>query len=141
MKTLLFLAGLLSVPALAVAQQAVPGTGPAVVKWHNASHTAYFGDPAEWARFQMLLSTEEFREIRQGSEGQTSLRVEGDHLILTGCMVPACNSTRAGLAVAVDTGDALAVIWQRDRQPRIFGAQLAGLPPALRALAESGALE
>lgn len=137
----LLVAALISAPALALAQQVAPSAGPAVTKWHQSSHAAYFGDPMEWARFQMLLTTEEFREIRQGSEGQTKVRVEGDHLILTGCMVPACTSTRAGIAVAVDTGETLAVIWQRDREPRIFGAKLAGLPPALRTLAEDGAIE
>lgn len=125
----------------AATQQIGPQAGAAVTKWHEAEHTTYFGDPMEWARFQTLLTTEEFREIRQGSEGQTRVRVDGDHLILTGCMIPACTSTRAGIAVAVDTGEPVAVIWQRDREPRVFGAKITSLPAPLRALAENGALE
>lgn len=125
----------------ALAQQYLPQAGPAVTKWHGTGHDAYFGDPMEWARFQTLLTTDEFREIRQGSEGRTQVRVVGDHLVLTGCLVPACTSTRTGLAVAVETGKPIAVIWQRDREPRVFGTEIKSLPSTLRALAENGALD
>ncbi|MBY8974908.1 hypothetical protein KHP62_03745 [Rhodobacteraceae bacterium NNCM2] len=138
MKRLLLIAALVAGPALA---QVAPQTGEAVRKWDGADHAAYFGDPLEWARFQMLLTSEEFREVRLATEGQTRAQVTGGHLVLTGCFVQACTSTRAGLAVEVESGKPFAVIWQRDREPRIFGAQDGKLPRELEALAQSGALQ
>ncbi|MEM9045726.1 MAG: hypothetical protein AAGC81_13635 [Pseudomonadota bacterium] len=131
-------AALLATPA--VAQQVAAKPGPAVTKFDGASHQQYFGDPMEWARFQELVTTEEFREIRQGTEKDTRTRLEGGYLVLTGCLVRACTTTRAGLAVHVETGQAMAVIWQRDREPRIFNAQSVQLPVSLTDLAENGTL-
>lgn len=116
-------------------------TGADVTKWVGASHDAYFSNAVEWARFQLLVTSDEFREIRQATEMNTRARVEGDHLILTGCLVRACTTTRAGLAVSVDAGKPLAVVWQRDREPKLYGAELDAMPPALRRLAESGEIE
>lgn len=116
-------------------------TGADVTRWDGATHEAYFGSPVEWARFQLLLTPEEFRDIRLATEGETRVRIEGGDLVLTGCLLRACTTTRAGLSVAVETGATTAVIWQRDREPKIFTSQNTDLPAALRRLAETGALE
>ncbi|MEM7506790.1 MAG: hypothetical protein AAF415_08585 [Pseudomonadota bacterium] len=116
-------------------------TGSDVTRWDGATHKQYFGSPAEWARFQTLLTSEEFRDIRLATERETRVRIEGGDLVLTGCMMLACNSTRAGLSVAVDSGATTAVIWQRDREPQVFTSNGAALPEALRRLADTGALE
>ncbi|MEM8790499.1 MAG: hypothetical protein AAGE80_02690 [Pseudomonadota bacterium] len=141
MKALLIsavLAGALALPA--AAQQVAASAGPAVTKFDGATHAEYFGDPMEWARFQMVVTTQEFREIRQGTEKDTRARLVDGYLVVTGCLVRACTTTRAGLAVEVETGKGMAVIWQRDREPRIFGAATGELPRPLADLAESGAL-
>ncbi|MEM1277575.1 MAG: hypothetical protein AAGH74_13700 [Pseudomonadota bacterium] len=130
--------GLLAAPAMA--QQVAAKAGSAVTKFDGASHDQYFGDPMEWARFQMVLTTQEFREVRQGTEQNTFTRLEDGYLVLTGCLVRACMTTRAGLAVHVETGEAMAVIWQRDREPRVFGVSEGRLPQSLAILANSGAL-
>ncbi|MEM6904256.1 MAG: hypothetical protein AAF568_00030 [Pseudomonadota bacterium] len=128
-----------TIPSLAAAQPA-PGTGPDVTRWDGATHRAYFGSPTEWARFQLVVTADEFREIRQATEAETEARLEEGYLVLTGCLVRACSTTRAGLAVEVATGKAMAAVWQRDRKPKVFGAKLDGLPVSLQKLATEGSL-
>lgn len=141
MKALCVAIGLAAGPVCLAAGAAMAGpAGEAVTKWDGASHDTYFASPVEWARFQLLLTSDEFREIRQATEAETRARVEGGYLVLTGCLVRACTSTRAGLAVSVADGTPLAVVWQRDRAPKVFGAEPAALPATLKALAETGAL-
>ncbi|MEM0924150.1 MAG: hypothetical protein AAGI13_13960 [Pseudomonadota bacterium] len=137
MRAIVLLA-LLASPALA--QLAGPG-GTAVTQWQGASHREYFGSAVEWARFQAVVTADEFREIRQNSEAETKARVEDGYLVLTGCMVRACTTARAGLAVEVETGRPMAVVWVRDREPKVYGAKSGPLPAALTRLAETGALE
>ncbi|MEL6478006.1 MAG: hypothetical protein AAFR17_11830 [Pseudomonadota bacterium] len=146
MRIVLFLVALMAPPALALialpalAQLAGPG-GAAVTKWQGASHAAYFGSPVEWARFQAVVTADEFREIRQNSEAETKARLEEGYLVLTGCMVRACTTARAGIAVEVETGRPMAVVWVRDRKPKVYGANKGPLPAALTRLAETGAME
>ena len=132
------LAFLAAAPALA--QTAGPA-GRDVTKWDGASHAEYFASPVEWARFQAVVTSEEFREIRQGTEMNTRTRIEDGFLVLTGCFKRSCPFTRAGLAVEVATGRPMAVVWQRDEGARFYGARGGRMAPALTRLAETGVLE
>ncbi|MEM7176650.1 MAG: hypothetical protein AAF503_02995 [Pseudomonadota bacterium] len=127
--------------AFPIAAQDVPQNGMAITRWHGATHQAYFADPLEWARFQDLLTSEEFREIRIATAGETRVRVAGRYLVLTGCLPTACSSTRAGLGIEIETGTTSAVVWQENLDPRRFYHPGKPLPPELDALARNGVLE
>lgn len=138
MKRWLLMAALAAFPAKA---QEVPQTDAAITRWDGATHDAYFSDPLEWARFQDLLTSEEFREIRIATAGQTRVRVAGRYLLLTGCLPTACTSTRAGLGIEIETGVTSAVIWQKNLTARRFHHPGQPLPPELDEMARNGALE
>ena len=114
------------------------GAGPDVTRWIDAHQGDILDDPSERRRFSSIMPPAALYELVRntglGVAGNSGL-VDGV-LIARGCRPHICPDFVGAIAIELATGRPYALIYNREKGLKVYGATLTDLPEPLRKIVQ-----